>query len=49
MAAEERKLAKQLKKLYGYEPTQRSEDSIQRAITRGRVERQESYFLLITS
>jgi hypothetical protein len=31
-AKEERKLAKQFKKLYGYAPTQRSEESIQRAI-----------------
>jgi hypothetical protein len=31
-AKEERKLAKQFKKVYGYEPTERSEESIQRAI-----------------
>ena len=33
MAKEERKLARQFKKVYGYEPTQRSEESIQRVIT----------------
>jgi hypothetical protein len=31
-AAEERKLVKQFEKVYGYKPTQRSEESIQRAI-----------------
>ncbi|KAJ6110213.1 transposase [Penicillium sp. IBT 16267x] len=31
-AKQERKLARQFKKVYGYEPTQRSEESIQRAI-----------------
>jgi hypothetical protein len=31
LAKEERKLARQFKKLYGYEPTKRSEESIQRA------------------
>jgi len=36
MAKEKRKLARQLKKVYDYEPTQRSEDSIQRAIIRER-------------
>jgi hypothetical protein len=32
LAKEERKLARQFKKVYGYAPTQRSEESIQRAI-----------------
>ena len=34
MAKEERKLARQFKKVDGYDPTQTSEDSIQRAIVR---------------
>lgn len=35
-ATEERKLAKQFEKIYGYKPTQRSEESIQRAIANER-------------
>ena len=40
LAKEERKLARQFKKLYGYEPTQRSEESIQRAIANEEAARQ---------
>ena len=40
LAKEERKLAKQFKKIYGYEPTQRSEESIQRAIANEEAGRQ---------
>jgi hypothetical protein len=47
MAKEERKLAKQFKKLYGYEPTQRSEDSIQRAIIREREAREAGELFFI--
>jgi hypothetical protein len=39
MAKEERKLAKQFKKVYGYEPTERSEESIQQAIANERAAR----------
>ena len=39
-AKQERKLAKQFKKVYGYEPTQRSEESIQRAIANEEAARQ---------
>jgi hypothetical protein len=45
--AEERKLAKQFKKVYGYEPTQRSEDSIQRAIVREREAREAGELFFI--
>ena len=46
-AKEKRKLARQFKKVYGYEPTQRSEDSIQRAIVREREagEARELFFI----
>jgi hypothetical protein len=47
MAKEERKLAKQFKKMYGYEPTQRSEDSIQRAIIREREAREAGELFFI--
>jgi hypothetical protein len=46
-AAAERKLAKQFEKLYGYKPTQRSEESIQQAMANeiaGR-ERGEPFFV----
>lgn len=36
MPTKDRKLAKQTNKVYGYAPTQRSEDSIQRAIANER-------------
>jgi hypothetical protein len=47
LAKEERKLARQFKKLYGYEPTQRSEESIQRAIANEEAARQagEPFFI----
>ena len=47
MAKEERKLARQFKKAYGYEPTQRSEDSIQRAIVREREAREAGELFFI--
>jgi hypothetical protein len=47
LAKEERKLARQFKKVYGYEPTQRSEESIQRAIANEEAARQagQLYFV----
>ena len=47
MAKEERKLAKQFKKVYGYEPTQRSEESIQRAIANEEAARQAGELFFI--
>ena len=47
MAAEERKLAKQFEKVYGYKPTQRPEEDIRRAIESEREAREkgEVFFL----
>lgn len=45
-AKEERKLAKQFK-VYGYEPTQRSEESIQRAIANEEAARQAGEVLFV--
>ena len=47
MAKEERKLARQFKKVRGYEPAQRSEDSIQRAIVREREARETGELFFI--
>ena len=47
IAKEERKLAKQFKKIYGYEPTQRSEESIQRAIANEEAARQAGELFFI--
>jgi 23S rRNA maturation mini-RNase III len=46
-AKEEKKLAKQFEKVYGYLPTQRSEDRIQRAIENKRLAREagEDFFI----
>ena len=40
LTKEERKLARQFKKIYSYEPTQRSKESIQRAIANEEAARQ---------
>ena len=47
IAKEEKKLAKQFEKVYGYLPTQRSEDQIQRAIENERLAREagEDFFI----
>jgi hypothetical protein len=47
MATKERKLAKQFEKVYGYAPTQRSEDSIQRAIANERESREQGELFFI--
>ena len=47
LAKEERKLARQFKKVYGYEPTQRSEESIQRAIASEEAARQAGELFFI--
>lgn len=46
MAAEERKLAKQFEKVYGYKPAQRPEEDIRRAIENEREgrEKRELFF-----
>jgi hypothetical protein len=50
LAKEERKLARQFKKVYSYDPIQQSEESIQRAITNEEAARQAGEpFLLIIS
>lgn len=49
-AVEERKLAKQFEKVYGFKPTKRTNETIQRAIENGkRAREQGDLFLLISS
>lgn len=47
LAKEEKQLAKQFKKVYGYPPTQRSEERVQRAIENERIATEIGELLLI--